>query len=71
MGRSVALIFRRTELVEPADGQECLVFNSCDGYRIAEWYAPGNCFMVRDESLNPQLAALWVELPGNPESGIV
>lgn len=68
MDQRVTFNFKRTELVEPCDGQECLVFNACDGYRIAEWYAPGNCFMVREQTLSPELALLWMELPDIFES---
>lgn len=59
----VLLHFKKTSMVAPKDGQECLVFNPCDGYRIAEWYEPGNCFLEYDETLSSDLAVLWMELP--------
>lgn len=59
----VILRFKRTDKVRPVDGQTCLVFNPCDGYRIAEWYEPGDCFLVREETLSSTLATMWMELP--------
>lgn len=62
-GQRALLHFKKTSAVTPKDGQVCLVFNPCDGYRIAEWYAPGNCFEVFHETLDTGLAVLWMELP--------
>lgn len=59
----VVLHFKSTCKISPRDGQECLVFNPCDGYRVAEWYEPGNCFLEHDQTLSPDLAILWMELP--------
>lgn len=59
----VVFHFKYTATVAPKDGQECLVFNPCDGYRVAEWYEPGNCFLQHDETLSQHLAVLWMELP--------
>lgn len=68
MVNQIRVFFKRTDLVTPDDGQECLIFNECDGFRIAEWYAAGECFMCHDVEVSAPLAALWMELPAMDEN---
>lgn len=65
----VSFHFKRTDLIAPPDGQLCLVFNDCDGYRVAEWYEPGNCFLQFDETLSDHLATYWMEIPESAADG--
>lgn len=65
--RLISVYFKRTDLATPDDGQECLIFNECDGFRVAEWCASRECFMCRDVEVSAPLAALWMELPAMEE----
>ncbi|HBO1825504.1 TPA: hypothetical protein L4G09_005641 [Pseudomonas aeruginosa] len=62
---TIALHWKLTVLVKPMDGQDCLVYNPCDGYRIAEWDETEACFyeQASGRSISDQLAAFWMELP--------
>lgn len=62
-GRSVAFHWKLTALVKPADGQECLVYNPCDGYRVAEWDADDHAFHEHAGVVGDHLAVFWMELP--------
>lgn len=58
------LNWKTTAMVKPADGQECVVFNPCDGFRIAEWDGKYQCFYQSApfEPLSEHLAIFWLEL---------
>ncbi len=65
---NVLLFWKLTALEKPEDGQSCLVYNSCDGFRIADWDESDDCFYEQpcDEPISSQLAVFWMGLPIAP-----
>ncbi len=60
---TVTLHWKLTALVKPNDGQECVIYNPCDGYRVAEWVGDDQAFWTHAEPVSDQLAVFWMELP--------
>jgi len=65
----IALHWKLTALAKPKDEQVCLIFNPCDGYRVAEYCAEDECFYqdVPFEAISNYLAVYWMELPNQAE----
>lgn len=61
--QAVAFHWKLAALVNPADGQECRVYNPCDGYRVAEWDANNHAFHEHSGFIGDHLAVFWMELP--------
>lgn len=63
--QAIVFHWKITALIKPSDGQECLVYNPCDGYRIAEWDEDDVCFYEQTpyQPISDHLAVFWMELP--------
>lgn len=68
METKVTQFWKVTSLAPPKDGQECVIYNTCDGYRIATWDHSEGCFyeFAKREQIGPHLAQVWTELPPSP-----
>lgn len=61
--KTVTFHWKLSALVKPNDGQDCLVYNPCDGYRVAEWSATDGVFLEHEEPIPEAMAVFWMELP--------
>lgn len=63
------LAFRFTSADQPSDYQECLVYNSCEGFMIATWKnfedRSGFYLFASYEPLLPEQAVVWAEIPNS------
>lgn len=67
------MYWKPTAIMHPKDGEDCLVYNPCDGYRIAEWDADDACFYEHACRIpvSPALAEFWIELPSHESMSLI